>query len=498
MMLYIRMLASMVVSLYTSRVVLQVLGASDYGVYGVVGGVVAMFSFLNASMSGATSRFLTFEIGRGDREKLSKTFSMAFYEHLAIALVVLLICESFGIWFVNHKLVIPAERMDAANWVFQLSILSMVVSVTQVPYNASIIAHEKMDIYAYVELANVFLRLLIVYLLKFVLFDKLILYAILTFCVSLLIAFTYRFYCIRHFEECHLRWVWDGAQLKSMLSFSGWDLYGNMSVMARTQGVNMLINIFFGPVANAASSIATSVQGAVVGFANNVLTAVKPQIIKYYAQKEIEEMIRLISNSVRLNALILMLLTIPLIAELPFVIRIWLGEVPLYVIEFCTFTLLFNFFSNMSSVLVTGVHATGKIIRPSLINGSLYLLVIPFTYFAFKNGASAWMPYLFNLIAVFLGMLSNAYTLYLYIPQYSLKCFLKRDLIPCIVSFWIAYGICVLVRGLLGEGFVRLFISILVSSASLLVLGYFLLIPKSLSQKVFVRIKKIFHAEQVS
>lgn len=495
MMLYIRMLASMVVSLYTSRVVLQVLGASDYGVYGVVGGVVAMFGFLNASMAGATSRFLTFEIGRGDKEKLSTTFSMAFYEHLAIALAVLLICESFGIWFVNNKLVIPADRMDAANWVFQLSILSMVVSVTQVPYNASIIAHEKMDVYAYVELANVFLRLLIVYLLKFVLFDKLILYAILTLSVSVVVAFTYRFYCVRHFEECHLRWVWDGSQLKSMLSFSGWDLYGNMSVTARTQGVNMLINIFFGPIANAASSIATSVQGAVLGFANNVLTAVKPQIIKYYAQEEIKEMIRLISNSIRLNALILMFLTVPLITELPFVIRIWLGEVPYYVIEFCTFTLLYNFVASMSSVLVTGVHATGRIIRPSLINGSLYLLVIPFTYFAFKNGAPAWIAYLFNLIAVFLGMLSNAYTLYLYIPQYSLKCFVKRDFVPCLLCFGIAFCISILFRGLMGEGFVRLLLTIFVSSTTLLILGYFFLIPKSLSQKVFVRIKRFFHAE---
>ena len=495
MMLYIRMIASMLVSLYTSRIVLQVLGETDFGVYGVVGGVVAMFGFLNTSMAGATSRFLTYELGRGDKDRLSRTFSIAFFEHLAIALLVLIICETFGVWFLNNKLVIPPERLPAANWVLQLSILSMVISVTQVPYNSSIIAHEKMDVYAYVELANVFLRLGIVFLLKFILFDKLILYAILSLSVSVIIAFTYRLYCVRQFQECRLHLVWDVPLLKSMLSFSGWDLYGNMSVMARTQGVNMLVNLFFGPIANAAASITTSVQGAVMGFANNVLTAVKPQIIKYYAQKEIDDMLRLVSNAVRLNSLILMLLSVPLIVEMNYVIRIWLGEVPMYVIEFCILTLLFNQFSNVSSVLVTGVHATGKIIRPSLINGTLYLLVVPFTYFAFKQGAAAWMPYLFNLLAVILGMLSNAYTLHLYIPQFSVRKFIFRDMLPCILAFVAAFAVCMLIRGVMAESLGRLVTVVFTSSAILLGIGYFFLIPKQLSRRIIDRISSFVHAK---
>lgn len=494
MMLYIRMIASMLVSLYTSRIVLRVLGATDFGIFGVVGGVVAMFGFLNTSLAGATSRFLAFELGRGDRDRLSRTFCMAFYEHLAIAVLVMIICETFGIWFLNNKLVIPPERLPAANWVLQLSILSMMVSVTQVPYNSSIIAHEKMDVYAYVELANVFLRLLIVFLLKFILFDKLILYAVLTLCVSIAIAFTYRFYCARNFEECRVRIMWDAPLLKSMLSFSGWDLYGNMSVMARTQGVNMLINVFFGPVANAASSIVTSVQGAVMGFANNVLTAVKPQIIKYYAREETDNMLRLVSNTVRLNSLILMLINVPLIVELAYVIRIWLGEIPAYVLEFCVFTLLFNQFSNIASILVTGIHATGKIIRPSLINGTLYLMVIPFTWLAFRNGSDAWVPYMFNMTAAILGMMSNAYTLHLYIPGFSVWRFVYRDLLPCILAFLAAYIVCLLLHSVMAEGFARLIIIIFVSSAILLGIGYFVLIPKQLSRTIITKISGLFHA----
>ena len=489
--LYIRMGISMLVSLYTSRVVLQVLGIEDYGIYGVVGGVVSMFSFLNASMSGATARFLTYELGSNSKERLHKTFCMSFYEHLIIAGIIFLICETVGLWFLNTKLNIPADRLMAANWVFQLSILSMVVGVVQVPYNASIISHENMDVYAYVEIVNVGLRLLIVYLLQILFFDKLILYAILVFIVSFGIAAYYRFYCLRHFQECRLRLLWDSSLLKKMLSFSGWDLYGNLSVTARTQGVNMLLNIFFGPALNAASSIATHVQGAVMAFANNVSTAVKPQIIKYYAQGEYTEMVMLISNAVRLNFLILMFVTIPLLVELPFVLHLWLGIVPDYTVSFCSLTLIFNFFANMSYMIVTGIHATGKIFRPSFINGTLYLLVVPFTYIAFLYSTIAYLPYLFNVLAVLLGMLSNAYTLSLYVKEYSFKNYVKKDFFPCILIFAVTIGACLFLIGNIKESIFRLFLTTLLSSVILSVLGYFFLIPKSVCQKIVYKLKAI-------
>lgn len=491
MFLYFRMGLSIIVSLYTSRVVLQALGVEDYGIYGVVGSLVSMFGFLNASMSGATSRFLTYELGRSDFKQLKKTFSMAFFEHCIIALAVMLICESFGVWFLNYKMVIPPDRLYAANLVLQLSILSMMINVTQVPYNASIISHEHMDIYAYVSLTEVILKLLVVFLLELFLIDKLILYALLVLGVHIIIAIIYRLYCVRHFQECHVCRLWDGKLLKSMLSFSGWDLYGNLSITARTQGVNMLLNVFFGPIVNAAASISSSVQGAVMRFASNVVTAVKPQIIKYYAQGSYNEMVHLISNAVRLNYLILLFITVPLMTELHYVLSLWLGVVPDYTVEFCCFTLVFNFYTNMSHTLVTGIHATGKIIRPSLINGSLYLSVVPITYIAFKLGGETWTPYLFNVIAVIFGMLSNAYTLHLYVREFSFKKFLVHDLFPCLFIFCLVFGAATSLHWVMDEGLLRLLSSFVLSSSLLLVLGYLFLIPRSLSDKLLqsVRLK---------
>lgn len=481
--LYIRMGLSMAVSLYTSRVVLQTLGVEDFGIYGIVGGVVSIFGFLNASMSGATSRFLTYELGKGDEIRLHKTFCMAFYEHLLIAGIILMICETFGLWFLNTKLIIPPDRLLAANWVFQLSIMSMIIGVIQVPYNASIISHERMDIYAYVEMVNVCLRLLIVYLLQIILLDKLILYSILVFIVSLGIAMYYRFYCLTHFPESKLLFFWDYPLLKKMFSFSGWDLYGNLSVTARTQGVNILLNMFFGPIVNAAASISMSVQGSVMGFATNILTAVKPQIIKYYAQESYNEMIHLIRNAIRLNFLLLMFITIPLLIELPFVLHLWLGEVPAFSYEFCSLTLLFNFFANMSHVIITGIHATGKIKSASLINGTLYLLVIPISYFVFSFGGAPWIPYFVNVLAVFCGMLSNAITLNIYVRNFSIVTFLIKDLTPCLLIFAVTYVICMMIHYVNSSHIIRFFITLSTSSLLLLIFGYFFLIPKSLSKR---------------
>lgn len=487
--LYVRMGVSMLVSLYASRVVLRTLGVEDYGIYGVVGGVVSMFGFINSSLAGATSRFFAFELGRGDHEQLIRTFSMAFYAHCLIALVILAICESVGIWFLNHRLVIPPERLMAANWVFQLSVLSMAVSVTQVPYNASIISHEQMNVFAYIEILNVFLRLLIVYLIQVLLFDKLVLYALLVLAVSLLIALLYRVYCVRHYPESHLRKIWDRKLLKQMLSFSGWDLYGHMSTIARTQGVNMLLNLFFGPVVNASSSIATHVQSAVMGFVSNVLTAIKPQIIKYYAQGERNEMVRLISNAVRLNYLILLFISVPLILEMGYVLKLWLGVIPGYCVEMCSLTLVFNFYGNMSSVLIIGIHATGRIIRPSLINGTLYLMVVPITYFAFKSGSNPWLPYLFNVLAVICGMLSNAYTLHLYIREFSLWKFISHDLCRCVFVFCMVTVVCTLMQRVVEEGVSRLIYTVALSTVTLSAMGYWLLIPRSLSSQIVQKVK---------
>ncbi len=469
------MLLSMVVSLYTSRVVLNTLGVEDYGIYNVVGGVVAMFSFLNASMSGATSRFLTFELGRGDFSRLKEVFSTALIIHIGIALFVFLLAETVGLWFLINKLVIPESRMPVAHVVYQLSVLSTMLGITQVPYNASIIAHEKMDVYAYVEILNVCLRLLIVFLLMLLDADKLFVYAILVFIVSFVIMCIYRWYCIRNYEETKFHFIWKKNILRPMLSFSGWDLYGNASVMARTQGVSMLLNLFFGPVMNAAAGIATQVQGAVMAFANNLVVAARPQIVKLYASKDYDAMLRLLNNAMALSFVLLSLLSVPLICEANFVLRLWLKIVPDYTVIFCVYTLLFNVFANISVLLVSVVHATGKIFRPSFINGSLYLLVIPVSYVAFRLDGEPWIPFFVNVLAVIVGMLSNAWTIRLYVKEFSFKSFLFGNFLKYVLILLVLLSSVYSLHYVVGEGWLRLILSVAVTVVLLSFSAYYIL-----------------------
>lgn len=402
--LYIRMLLSIAVSLYTSRVVLNTLGVEDYGIYGVVGGVVSMFSFLNASMSGATSRFLTFEMAGRNSLRLKETFSSALIVHIGIALAILIFAETIGLWFLLNKLVIPENRMYAACWVYQLSVFSMIVGVTQVPYNASIIANEKMDVYAYVEIVNVILKLLIVYLLVIGNFDKLILYAVLTLIVSVIIAFIYRIYCIKYFQECTFRWVWRTEILKPMLSFSGWDLYGNMCVTIRQQGINIFQNIFFGAKINAAVGTATTVQGILSGLANNVIMAFRPQIIKKYAEGNILAMEDLMSQTLKYTLALFMIMSIPLYFEVDYVLHLWLGVVPLYTSNFFRLILIGSIVELINRVIVIAIHATGQIKALSFITGTWYLIFLLPVYIFFIEGFSPqsayWMVIMSNIFVV--------------------------------------------------------------------------------------------------
>lgn len=406
-MLYIRMLLSMVVSLYTSRVVLNTLGVEDYGIYGVVGGVVAMFSFLNSAMSGATSRFLTYEMGRGDTQRLKDTFSSALLVHIGIALIVFVLSETVGLWFLIHKLVIPDERMIAAHVVYQLSILSTMVSITQVPYNATIIAHEKMDIYAYVELLNVSLKLLIVFLLPVIGHDKLIVYGILIFAVSVLIAMTYRWYCFKRFQEVHFRFFWNKNIIYPMLSFTGWDLYGNMSVSWRQQGMNFLLNIFFGPALNAASSIATTIQGVISGLSGNISMAYRPQIIKNYASRNFDRMNELLVMSVKFTLTMFLMIAIPAFIEIETVLSLWLGIVPEYTATFFRLIILSNIFTVVNGIITIPIHATGNIKQISFYTGSIYLISLLPMYVALKMSYGPSAVYVFLIVSAILILIAN-------------------------------------------------------------------------------------------
>ena len=457
LMLYIRMFISMLVGLYTSRVVLATLGVEDYGIYGVVGGVVGMMGFLNASMSGATSRFLTFELGKGDKERLAKTFSSALIVHIGIAIVVLILAETVGLWFLCNKLNIPAERMQAAHWVYQLSILSAMFGITQVPYNAAIIAHEKMDVYAYVEILNVSLKLLIVYLLCIGNFDKLILYASLMLAVSILIMMVYRIYAIRQFPEAHFHWIWDKTYLRPLLSFSGWDLYGNACVIARQQGTNFLINIFYGVVYNAASGIATTVQGTISGLAFNIILAFRPQIIKQYAKGNVEDMSKLVGNAVCFTTILFGCMSIPLILETHYIMKAWLGVIPEKSEIFCQILLIASFLGLLNNIWNTCIHATGKIKEISIFSGTFFLISLPIIYVVFQFKAPVESAYLVFILSIVFVNVSNLLIIKKKIPKLKLN-FVFLNYIKVIIVLMASYYITSLFKAQMQETFIRLLV----------------------------------------
>lgn len=443
-MLYVRMLLSIVVSLYTSRVILQTLGVEDYGIYGVVGGVVGILSFLNASMSGATSRFLTFAMGRRDFQLLRKTFSSAMIVHLTIAIIVFVISETVGVWFLCNKLVIPEGRMFAAHVVLQCSIISMLFGVTQVPYNATIIAHEQMDVYAYVELINVFLKLGIVYLLMIGNFDKLVLYSVLALVVSVFIAMVYRIYCLKHYDETKIIWKYDKQIVKPMLSFCGYDLFGNLCYSARLQGTNFLLNMFFGAAINAASGIASTVQGTLLGLSSNVTTAFKPPIIKSYANNDMTTFNYYINFGSKLSAFLLIIISVPFILNMPSVLYLWLGQIPEGAVIMCQISLFMNVFSVYSQLIVVGIHSTGKVKYLGLICGWMYLLSLPAMYLLLKLGAGYDVIYCLVALITLLYLIIALGILRRFVSAFSLRKYVSQTLIPQFVISLVVFLICYL------------------------------------------------------
>jgi len=349
LLLYFRMLITMLVSLYTSRVVLQTLGISDYGLYNVVGGVVTMFTFINGTLASGTQRFLTFELGANNKEKLHRVFNTAMALHGLLALVLFFLVETIGLWFLYNKMNIEAGRMDAAFWVFQFSCITMLINVIQVPYMSSLISHEKMDIYAYMSIFDVVMKLLIVFLIQVVDYDKLILN-----CISALI---YNIYCRKLFDECKISRAFDKKIFREMMNFSGWNIFGCASVTFQGQGVNILLNMFFGTVVNAARGIAFQVNGIVMQFVNNFQMAVNPQIVKHYAAGETNQMIKLSTVNSKLAAFLLLFILVPLFIEIDFVLHVWLGEYPAYAPIFLRIILIQSVIQTMTRPVVMMIHA---------------------------------------------------------------------------------------------------------------------------------------------
>lgn len=401
--MYIRMAVMMVIGLYTSRVVLNVLGVADYGTYNVVGGVVSMFSLLTASMSASISRYLTFSLGKGDEGQLRRVFSVSLEVQMFLAVVIVLAVEAVGVWFLNTQMKIPADRLVAANWVMQCSLVSFVVNLLMVPYNASIISHERMNIYAYISIWDAVMKLVIVYALYVSPFDKLKSYAVLLLVVSTLTTSFYWLYCKRHFRECRFRIVRDKSLIKEMTSFAGWGMIGDGAWILNTEGVNILINMFFGVVLNAARGIATTVDNMVQGFVRNFMVALNPQIVKSYAAGDYEYMHRLIFMGSKYSYFLMLFFFIPISLETRTILTLWLKVVPDYAVAFTRLTLMSTMCLTLGNTMIPAVQATGKIRNYTLSMGLMALSNFPLTWIAFSLGASPVWAYVIYF-AIFFSM----------------------------------------------------------------------------------------------
>lgn len=384
LLLYIRMLFMMLVSLYTSRVVLNTLGVIDYGINNVVGGVITMLGFLTGSLGAASSRYITYDLGKGDMVVMKNTFGNILSIHFILAAIVLVVGETLGLWFMSTQLQIPLGRETAAMWVYQFSIFSSVLTVISIPYNATIIAHEKMSAFAYISIADAVLKLLIVYLLLIIPYDKLIVYAILFFCIQAFDRVVYGIYCSQHFEETRTSLKYDGKLFKEIFAFAGWTMNGCLAVTGYTQGLNILLNIFFGPAVNAARGIAVQVQGVCQQFCTNFQMALNPQLTKSYAQGDLGNMRRLLIKSSKFSFYILFCIVLPLMFEAELVLKLWLGIVPEHTVNFLRLMLIVGMLYTLSNPINVSVHATGSLKCFQLIEGTMLLSIVPIAYLLLK------------------------------------------------------------------------------------------------------------------
>lgn len=486
LLLYCRMLFLMAVSLYTSRVVLNALGVEDFGIYNVVGGIVAMFAVLSGSLSAAISRFITYELGKGNQENLNKIFSSAVTIQLGLAVIIILLAESIGVWFLNVKMNIPEERMEAANWVFQFSILTFAINLISVPYNASIIAHEKMSAFAYISILEAMGKLTIAYFIVISPIDKLIFYAILMCLIAFVIRLTYGNYCKRHFNECTYHFIWDKQLLKQMFGFAGWNFIGATSAVLRDQGGNVVINLFCGPTINAARGIAFQVNNAVNQFVINFMTALNPQITKSYAVGNKEYMMTLIFQGARLSFYMLLILSLPILLNTHYILELWLKTVPEHTSIFVQLVLIFTLSESLSQPLITAMQATGRIRNYQIIVGGLQLINLPISYILLRWGL---FPEIVIIVAICISQCCLIARLIMLrrMINLSIKKYLKKVYLNTLLVTILAALIPSILTTNLEESIFNLFLSCFITFICILVTIYY--IGCNNNEKNFIRNK---------
>lgn len=496
LMLYFRMILIMGVTLYTSRVVLEVLGVENYGIYTLVGGIVAMFGFLNNSMALTTQRFLNFEMGRNNVEKINQVFSLSVSIHIGIAVLIFVLAETIGLWFLTTKLNIPVDRLSAAKWIYHFSVLSAMITVIQVPYNSVIIAYERMSVYAYVSIIDVILKLAIVFLLSYIGFDKLKLYAVLVFIVTLCVAFVYRIYCQRSFSICKYRPFWNKELFFDLLNQSSWNLLGTSAIMLSNQGGKMLLNIFFGVALNAASGLASQVNSALTQFVTNFLTAMRPQIVKMYAAGNLKGMYDLIYKGATFSFYLMLYLSLPILFQTETILSLWLKEVPDFTVVFTRLVLIDGMINTVTISFRTAIQATGKVKLYQILVSILLFLILPFSYLMFYLGFPPSSIYIVTIVVSLLTLCVRIAILnkiiFLPINIFFKEVFIKI-LSVLILSIIILYFSNQLIQcNSLNKLLLMSFISTLSISLSLYIFGLSQSIKKQLKEEVRRIIRNIY------
>ena len=487
--LYMRMVFSMLVALYTSRVILNALGEDDFGIYGVVGGIVTFFNIISGSLNSAITRFLTFELGKDNKERLSRVFSTSVNIQVFMSLLFFIFAEVVGVWFLENKMNIPADRMIAAHWVLQCSIVSFIIGLISVPYNAAIIAHEHMGAFAYLSILSTFLNLGVAIVIDFVSWDKLIFYAFAILGINALMRIIYGVYCKKHFQEAKWRWVWDKPLMKEMTGFAGWNFLGASSGVLLGQGVGILVNIFFGVAVNAARGIAGQVDNAINMLVNNFTMALNPQITKSYASGDLSYMHDLVCKGSKYCFYIMLIPAVPILMETPQILTIWLKQVPDYTIIFTRLTILISLNAVLSQTLITAMLATGNIKKYQIIVGGLNLSIFPMAYIAFNLGLPPYSSYVIQFV-VFCIELGARIILLRKMIKLSIWKFLNDVLFRIIFVTIIASILPSIMLMTMSESYTRLIFIILSSIICTLSTIYYL--GLSINERVWIN-QKIYH-----
>ena len=469
--MYARMLLLLVLSLYTSRIVLATLGVKDYGLYNVVGGIVTMFAFINTAMGNSTSRFIIFALGKGDENELKNVVGVSFVIHWVLAGIILVLAETIGLWFLYNKMVIPEGRMMAAMWVYQFSVISCMVSVISVPFNAMIIAHEKMGAFAFISIVDALLKLLIVYVIQVSAYDKLVVYAALLLLVSIMDRIIYQIYCFRHFKEAKNIKFKRSDTIGQMTSYAGWSIVGNMAYVGYTQGLNILLNMFFGPAVNAARGVAFQVQGAIKGFVTNFQTAVTPQIIKSYSQGDYKRLHTLVYYSSKFSFFLLYCMVLPISIEAKTLLGLWLKEVPNYAVVFTILILWIMLIEPLSNPIDKANQATGKIRNYQIVEGGVLLLILPIAYYVLKLGAE---PYAVFVVQFAIMVIVQILRLFLVCHKIKMskREYVKRVLLRCVLVMLTSSVIPIVLYVMLPQSIISFIIVVLVSLFSVLSCSY--------------------------